>query len=300
MTDINITRKGRTFFAEVTGIDLSRPMDDTTFTRINEGLLDNGVLVFPGQHLSDQAQVEFSARFGPLEDDLLDPSQHVAFMTNVNEDGSFRDPESRGQQFLRANQQWHSDSTYLAAPARVSFLSGRQMPPEGGETQWADMQAAWQALPAERPADLDGLIVEHDFQRSRRKTGHQFTEEERRRWPPLPHPLVRRHEETGEKALYVGSQAERVIGMPDSEGEALIQELIAFATQDQFIYTHTWTNGDIVAWDNRRVNHRGRPWEETTYPRIMHRTTVQGTGPTVIEGRAVDEFERWRELSGAA
>jgi alpha-ketoglutarate-dependent 2,4-dichlorophenoxyacetate dioxygenase len=300
LTDFHVTRLGETFFAKVTGVKLASPLDDKIIGGLNDALLAHGVLVFPGQNLSDEEQVAFSARFGPLEDDLVDPTQHVAFMTNVNEDGSFRDPEARSQQFLRANQQWHSDSTFLEAPARISFLSGRRMPPEGGETQWADMQAAWQSLPVQRQRELDGLVVLHDFQRSRRKTGHAFTEEERRRWPPLPHPLVRRHEETGEKSLYVGSQADKIIGMPNAEGEALIEELITFATQDRFVYTHDWTDGDLVVWDNRRVNHRGRPWKETTYPRVIHRTTVAGFGPTMANGAPVDEYERWHQSTGAA
>ncbi|MBT7268328.1 MAG: TauD/TfdA family dioxygenase [Rhodospirillaceae bacterium] len=297
MSGIGVTQLGNTFFAEVTNVDLKLPLDDQTFFEIHGAFMKHGVLLFARQHLSDEEQVAFSFRFGPLEDDLIDPSQHIARMSNLNENGSLKDPEARDQLFLQANQQWHSDSTFLAAPAKISILSGHKIPPEGGETQWADLSAAWQALPAERQAELDGLIVEHDFQRSRRKTGHNFTEQERKQWLPLPHPLVRRHEETGQKALYVGSQAEHIIGMPEEEGAALIAELIALTTQDQFTYTHPWTEGDLVIWDNRRVNHRGRPWQATEYPREIHRTTVKGTAPTVIDGKPIDEYERWQSLS---
>jgi alpha-ketoglutarate-dependent 2,4-dichlorophenoxyacetate dioxygenase len=300
MSDINVTRLGKTFFAEVKNVNLKQPLNDETFSEIHDAFMEYGVLLFARQHLSDDQQVEFSFRFGPLEDDLIDPSQHMARMSNLNEDGSLKDPDARDQLFLQANQQWHSDSTFLAAPAKISLLSGHKIPPEGGETEWADMAAAWQALSAERQAELDGLVVEHDFQRSRLKTGHEFNGEERSKWPPLPHPLVRRHEETGQKALYVGSQAERIIGLPEDEGADLIAELIALSTQDQFIYRHPWTEGDLVVWDNRRVNHRGRPWKATAFPREIHRTTVKGTAPTVVDGKPVDEYERWQSLSRAS
>ena len=289
---VQVTRLGKTFFAEVRGVDLSRPLSDGEFSDIRRALLDHGVLAFPGQHLTDDRQVAFSACFGPLEDDLMDPTQHLAFMSNLDENGAFRDPESRLSQFLRANQQWHSDSTFLQGPAKISLLSGRRVPPEGGETEWADMGAAWRALPDSRKRELDGLIVVHDFQRSRRKARHEFSAEERSRWPPLMHPLVRRHEDTGDKALYVGSQAETVVGMAEDEGRALIAELIEFSVRPEFVHGHRWSEGDIVAWDNRRVNHRGRPWPETEFARVMHRTTVKATGPTMDGDRAIDEYDR--------
>lgn len=288
-----VTRLGQTFFAEIRGADLSRALTGDEFEAVNNALLDHGVIVIPEQHLTDEQQVVFSARFGALEEDLMDPETHVAFMSNLEANGEFRDPDSRLSKFMRSNQQWHSDSTFLAAPARISLLSARQIPPQGGETQWADMQAAWQALPAERQRQLEDLVVVHNFQNSRRREGLEFTEEERKRWPPLPHPLVRRHEETGEKALYIGSQADGIQGMPEDEGQALIAELIEFSTQDRFVYTRRWTVGDIVVWDNRRVNHRGAPWDETNHARVLHRTTVKGTGPTLSEGRIVDEYVRW-------
>lgn len=294
---LKVARLGETLFAEVRGADLTRTLSDDQFAEINDALLEYGVIVFPEQHLTDEQQVVFSARFGPLEDDLMDPTQHVAFMSNLEADGRFRDPDSRLSKFMRSNQQWHSDSTFLAAPARISLLSARQVPPQGGETQWADMRAAWRALPADRQRQLENLVVLHDFQNSRRRAGLEFTEEERRRWPPLAHPLVRRHEETGEMAFYVGSQADHIVGMPVEEGRALIAELIELLGQDRFIYTHRWSVGDIVVWDNRRVNHRGMPWDETGHPRVLHRTTVKGTGPTMANGQIVDEYVRWTEAA---
>ena len=288
---IEITPVGATLFAMVRGVDLKQPLDDESFATLHQALLDHAVLHFPDQHLDDAQQEAFSRRFGPLEVTFEDAGAHTARLGNIDYDGSRRRPDDRISSFLRANQQWHSDSTIFQSPARISFLTAHTVPPEGGETQWADMRAAWRALPEQRQQELDGLIVEHDFQKSRIRAGHKFDEEQRRRWPPVLHPLVRVHEETGEKALYVGSQAMRVIGWSEEDSEALFQELLDLATRDTFIHTHPWQVGDLVMWDNRRVNHRGRPWNEEKYLRDVRRTTVKGAIPTVIDGRPVNEFE---------
>lgn len=289
---LSVKRLGRTFFAEVRGADLAKITDDAAYQAIYDALLEHAVLLFPDQELSDAEQEDFSKWFGPLEVTFEDDDYYVAHLSNVDEDGGVRDPNSRKSTFLRANQQWHSDSTVFQAPARISFLTAHEVPPEGGETQWADMHAAWEALPETRKAELDGLVLEHDFQNSRIKAGHKFDEEQRKRWPPLKHPLVRVHEITGKKALYVGSQATHVVGWPVDKGVALIDELIEFATQDRFVYTHKWSRHDLVIWDNRRVNHRGRPWNEDIYKRDLRRTTVKGSIPTMIDDEPVNEYEQ--------
>lgn len=293
-------RLGRTFFAEVRGVDLRRAQDDETYRAINDLLLEHAVLLFPDQAITDAQQEIFSRWYGPLEVTFEDPELYTAYLGNRDEDGGrIRDLDSRKSIFLRANQLWHSDSTIFQAPARISLLSAHAVPPEGGETQWADMQAAWEALPPARQRELDGLVIEHDFQNSRRVAGHEFNEEERRRWPPVLHPLVRAHEETGRKALYVGSQATHVVGWPPEKGQALIRELIEFATQERFIHTHRWSVHDLLMWDNRRVNHRGRTWDEAKYARDLRRTTVKGAIPTMIDGRPVNEYEQRLKLNTA-
>lgn len=291
---LSVKRLEPTFFAEVTGVELAKISDEDTYHEIHDALLEHGVLYFPGQDLTDADQERFSKWFGPLEVTFEDDKYYVAHLSNVGEDGGIRDPNSRKSSFLRANQQWHSDSTVFQAPARYSFLSAHEVPPpgEGGETQWADMRGAWEALPPQRQAELEHLVLEHDFQNSRIKAGHKFDEEQRKRWPPLMHPLVRVHEKTGRKALYVGSQATHVVGWPKDQGVALIEELLAFATQDKFVHTHSWTAGDFVIWDNARVNHRGRPWDEAKYKRDLRRTTVKGAIPTMIDDRPVNEFKQ--------
>lgn len=288
---IEVNRLGPTFFAEVRGVNLDAGLDDETFNAVHRAFLDHGVLCFPEQHLDDADQEAFSRRFGDLEVTFEYADKHTARLGNVDYDGSRRSPDDRISSFLRANQQWHSDSSFFQAPARISLLSAHAVPEVGGETQWADMQAAWESLPESRRKDLDGLLVEHDFQKSRRRAGHEFDEEQRRRWPPVLHPLVRVHEETGAKALYVGSQAVRVIGWTEEESEALFRELLDMATADRFVHTHRWCVGDLVMWDNRRVNHRGLPWDENRYVRDIRRTTVKGSIPTVVEGRAVNEYD---------
>jgi alpha-ketoglutarate-dependent 2,4-dichlorophenoxyacetate dioxygenase len=273
-------------------VDLARVPDDETCRAIENALLEHAVLVFPGQPLTDAEQERFSGWFGPLEVTFEDDKYFVAHLSNIDADGAIRDPNSRKSTFLRANQLWHSDSTVFQAPARYSFLSARAVPPEGGETQWADLRAAWEELPEQRRCELDGLVLEHDFQNSRIKAGHKFDAEQRKRWPPLRHPLVRVHEKTGRKALYVGSQATHVVGWPLEKGVALIEELIAYATQERFIYTHRWLQHDLVIWDNQRVNHRGRPWDEEKYVRDLRRTTVKGRIPTMIGDQPVNEYEQ--------
>lgn len=298
--DLQITPLRETFAAEVRGLDIAAGPTDEMCEAVYAALLDYGVLVLPDQPLTDAQQEAFCAWYGELEPNFYDPDRATAALSNLaDEDGALRDPESRQSTFLRANQLWHSDSTIFQAPARVSFLSARIVPPEGGETEWCDTQGAWDALPPERQAELDGLVVEHDFQNSRRKMGHTLSDSDRERWPPLPHPLVRVHEDTGRKALYVGSQAVTVIGWPEDKGAALIEELLAHATQPRFVYTHHWSVNDFVIWDNRRVNHRGRPWDEAKYARALHRCTTKGAIPTVVDGRPVNEYEEARRLAHA-
>lgn len=291
---LDVKRLGRTFFAEVRGLDLRERLSDATVAEIRAAWMEHGVLVFPDQMLTDPQQVAFSLRFGPLEEDLIDPTKFVANLGNVDEDGSLRDPTSLKSRFLRANQLWHSDSAYFPAAAKFSFLNARVIADDmvGGETQWADMRAAYDELSAEKKALIEGKVVVHDMQTSRAKTGRLLSPEERAKWPPVYHPMVRVHEETGRKAMYVGSQATRIVGWNDAESQKLFAELMDFATQERFVHTHRWRAGDLVCWDNRRTVHRQVAFDEAKYPRVVVRTTVQGTAPDVIDGVPVDEYAR--------
>jgi alpha-ketoglutarate-dependent 2,4-dichlorophenoxyacetate dioxygenase len=292
--------------AEVTGLDLKQPLDRATIASLNDAFLKHAVLVFRRQNLDDAQQIAFGTQFGPLEDsrvrigDTDDRGPRViSDLSNLDDQGEIVATDSRKLQFLNGNLLWHTDSSFKPVPAGPSFLTGRIIPPEGGDTEFADLRAAYDALPEARRRAIEGLIAEHSLQHSRRRYGYnQFTEAERQHWPPVLNPIVRRHPETGRKTLFVGSHAGRIVGMDDAAGHALIDELIAFATQPEFVYAHRWTLGDLVMWDNRCCMHRGRLWDQARYPRNVRRITVAGLGPTVVDGRAVDEYDRARR--GAA
>ena len=274
--------------AQVLGVDLSGSVDDRTFGQILDAFNEHAVLVFHDQRLTDEAQIAFSRRFGPLEISLRkDRPRHVSRpevsdISNIDAQGRMVDPADERAVYNAGNRLWHSDSSFKRVPAMASLLSAREVPPEGGETEYADLRAAWDALPASKRRGLEGLVAEHSFVYSRGLIGYdQFTEAERAAVPPVPQALVRTHPATGRKSLYLGSHASHILGMPVAEGRALLTELLDLATRPEFVYQHRWRVGDLVMWDNRCVLHRGRPWGESRYRRVMHRTTVAGEGPTV-------------------
>ena len=269
--------------AAVTGVDLARPLPPEVFAAIEAAFNRHAVLVFPGQPLSDDQQIEFSRLFGPLETSpeyagskksrLNRPE--IADISNLDPEGRVMSAEDKRLLFNRGNQLWHTDSSFKYVPARCSLLSAREIPPTGGETEFADMRAAYDALPEETKRRIDGLVVEHSIFRSRSLIGFsEFNEEIRRALPPVPQLLVRRHPGSGRKTLYLASHASHIVGWPVEEGRKLIEELTAFATEPRFVYQHRWTVGDLVLWDDRCTMHRGRPYDDTRHRRDMHRTTV--------------------------
>ncbi len=282
------------FVARVSGLDLSRPLDDGAFGQVRDAFHHYAVLVCPEQRMSDDQQIAFSERFGPLEVSIRKgrprriANPHVSDISNVDERDRVFDPDDERAIYNAGNRLWHSDSSFKRVPAMASLLSGREVPPEGGETEYADLRAAWDALPADRKRGLEELVAEHSFVYSRGLIGYdQFTDAERAEVPPVPQAVVRTHPATGRKSLFVGSHASHIIGRPVEEGRALLRGLLDFATQPRFVYRHAWRQYDLVMWDNRCVLHRGRPWDEQRYRRVMHRTTVAGTGPTAVDGRPI-------------
>ena len=269
--------------AEVTGVDLTREVPPEDFAEIERAFNRHAVVVFPGQPLSDAQQILFSRRFGPLETSpeyagsrksRLDRPE-IADISNLDPEDRVMSARDQRLLFNRGNQLWHTDSSFKYVPARCSLLSAREIPPEGGETEFADMRAAYDALPEERRRALDGLVAEHSIFRSRAQIGFtEFNAEIGQALPPVPQLLVRRHPGSGRKTLYLASHASHVIGWPEAEGRKLIEELIAFATEPRFVYCHRWRVGDLVMWDDRCTMHRGRPYDDTRYRRDMHRTTV--------------------------
>ncbi|HBK07179.1 MAG TPA: 2,4-dichlorophenoxyacetate dioxygenase [Acetobacteraceae bacterium] len=277
------------FVAGVTGLDLREPLTDGTVAAVEAAINQYGVLVFPGQFIDDEQQMAFSRRFGDLETTVklyrkdyvprLNP--HVSDISNLDENNRIRAKDDRLRLNGLGNRLWHSDSSFKRVPARFSLLSARRIPSEGGETQFADMRAAWDALPDGKKALLDGMICEHTQLFSRAKIGFtDWSEEERVKMAPVPQLMVRTHPASGRKSLYLSSHAGRIRGMEEPEARMMLMDLMEFATQPQFVHTHNWTVGDLVMWDNRCTMHRAREHDETQV-RDLHRTTVSDGLPTV-------------------
>jgi alpha-ketoglutarate-dependent 2,4-dichlorophenoxyacetate dioxygenase len=286
---MRITPLHSLFAAEINGVDLAADLaadrDDETVAAIRDAFERYSVLVFRDQRLTDEAQLAFSRRLGPLEETKkgsFGSGTQLVTLSNIGADGSIVPPTARQVLIHRANQFWHSDSSFKRVPALASLLSGRVVPPEGADTEFASMRAAWAALPEESKARVEGLVAVHDFGTSRNKIDPtMFTDEEKAQLPPVRQAMVRTNPVTGEKALFIGSHATYVEGMDMAEGQALIAELMAFATQARFAYRHRWRAHDAVLWDNRAVLHRATDYDVSAHPRHMVRTTIAGDGPTV-------------------
>ncbi len=277
------------FGAEVRGLDLRRPLADQTFAAVRQAFDRHSLLVFPDQPLTDAQQIAFSRRFGPLEDTRkgeFGTGTEIVVLTNVGADGALTPPGHRQVLSSRANQLWHTDSSFKPVPALASLLSAREIPSAGGETEYASTRAAYAELAPETRRRIDGRVAEHRFVHSRDQIDpHFLTQEERDEFPPVLRPLVRTHPPSGEPALYLASHAVCVSGMPLAEGRALLAELIEFATQPRFVYRHRWRPGDLVMWDNRCTLHRGRPWDYRQHRRTMVRTTVSEGAPSTTAQR---------------
>jgi len=276
------------FGAEIAGVDLTRPVPAEEFAAIEAAFERYAVLVFPDQPVSDEQQLAFTARFGPLE---MNPDyaggrmfrrREVADFTNVAEDDRLMAADDARRAFNIANQLWHTDSSFKQVPSKCSLLSAREIAPVGGQTEFADLRAAWDALPPARQAELAGLVAEHSIFHSRKRLGFaDFNPEIAKLLPPVQQVLVRHHAASGRTSLYLASHASHILGWPEAKGAALIDELIAFATEPRFVYSHRWRKHDLVMWDNRCTMHRGRPWDAGRYRRVMHNTKAMDAGNTV-------------------
>jgi alpha-ketoglutarate-dependent 2,4-dichlorophenoxyacetate dioxygenase len=286
--------------AEIGGVDLTQAVAPGVFAEIEAAFNRYAVLVFPNQAVTDQQQIAFSRLFGPLETTPIYTGDgrrrlqqaELSDISNLDPDGRVMASNDLRRLYNLGNQLWHTDSSFKYVPARASLLSAREIPPEGGETEFADLRAAYDALPADKKRRLDGLVAEHSIFHSRSLHGFtQFNANVRSELPPVPQVLVRTHAGSGRKTLYLASHASHIIGWPVEEGRALIEELVAFATQPRFVYRHHWRVGDLVIWDNRCTMHRGRPYDEAKYRRVLHRTTVSDE---------INSVEREREAQSAA
>ncbi len=280
------------FAGEVSGVDITAPLTKDQAAAIEAGMDRYAVLVFHDQKLTDAQQQVFSRNFGELEhtgggdittaqDRRLDP--YMADVSNLDKDHKPLARDARTRMFNLGNRLWHSDSSFRAVPAKYSLLSGRIVVDEGGQTQFADMRAAYDALDSATQAEIEGLICEHSLLYSRGTLGFiDLTDEERAMKRPLRQRLVRTHPVTGRKSLFLSSHIGTIVGWPMPEARAFIRDLAEHATQRQFTYAHTWRQRDLVMWDNRQLMHRVTRFDETKV-RDMRRTTVAGAAPTIAQ-----------------
>ncbi len=273
----------RAFFAgEVSGIDLTRRLSDDEVAAVHAGMDRFGVLVFHDQQLSDDQQLAFSRALGPLEQatgDIAAPADRRMSMdlndiSNLDKHGEVLPRDDRRRLFGLGNQLWHSDSSFKDVPAKYSLLSARKIPPTGGNTEFADMRAAYDALDEATKREVLDLICAHSQIFSRGILGFDdFTEAERQKWAPVRQRLVRRHPTTGRLSLYLASHAGSIEGWPVPEARAFLRDLTEHATQRKFVYAHVWKPWDLVMWDNRVTMHRARRYDPAEV-RDMRRTTL--------------------------
>jgi len=280
------------FVGEVSGIDLRRALTPHEVAAIEEGMDRYAVLVFRGQDITDEQQIAFSRNFGEIEnsaggtvtkteDKRLNPLMND--VSNLGKDHKPLARDDRTRLFNLGNQLWHSDSSFRAVPAKYSILSGRVVVDRGGNTEFADMRAAYDALDDQTKAQCETLICEHSLMYSRGALGFpEFTDDERAMFRPVRQALVRMHPKSGRKSLYLASHAGAIIGWPVPEARAFLRDLAEHATQPRFVYSHKWRQWDLVIWDNRQTMHRVTRFDETQV-RDMRRTTVAGDAMTVAQ-----------------
>jgi alpha-ketoglutarate-dependent 2,4-dichlorophenoxyacetate dioxygenase len=279
------------FAAEVGGVDLTQPLSREDVAAIETAIAEHAVLVFRDQRVTDDQQLAFSRCFGELEETrgtgISKPGEqrlHPAFadVSNLDTDNSVLARDNRRRLYSLGNMLWHSDSSFKPVPAAYSLLSGRKVVDKGGETEFADMRAAYDALDAGTKTEIADLICEHSLIYSRELLGFDdLTEAERATMRPVRQVLVRTHPLSGRKSIYLASHIGKVLGWPVPDARAFIRDLTEHATQRQFVYAHQWRPFDLVMWDNQCTMHRARRFDASQV-RDMRRTTVAGNGPTVV------------------
>ena len=284
------------FGARVTGVSLTLGMSDATFAELRRGLDEYSVLVFADQPMNDAQQIDFSRLWGPLEPTKgVNPASGTFFARQSNLDiatGTIISPSDRRMDYQRGNYQWHTDSTFKRTPSLCSILTAREVPSEGGNTEFVSTRAAYEAMTEDERRELDSLTVEHDFSVSRGRVGFKFSPEEAALYPPVWHPLVQRNPVTGRGSLLIGAHAAAIVDWPAEKGAALLADLLDRATRPELVYSHRWQVGDVVIWDNRSVLHRATAYDTLNRRRLMQRTTV--SNPAVLETPAYRQIETRR------
>ncbi len=287
------------FVGEVSGIDLTRPVGPEDLAAIQAGMNQYAMLVFRDQNLTDEQQIAFTRQFGDLESDRPNYaagnirkrsdtrlSTAIGDLSNLTKDGKIISATDRQWFFKLGDRLWHSDSSYRVVPAKYSLLSGRVIPSWGANTEFADMRAAYDALDSRLKEEVEDLICEHSLLYSRGTIGFtDFSPEEMASFKPVRQRLVRTHPETGRKSLFLSSHAGAIVGWTIPEARSLLRDLTEFATQREFVYSHSWKQYDLLVWDNRATMHRARRFDRNEV-RDVRRTTLAGDEPTVEQAQA--------------
>ena len=282
------------FVGEVSGLDLRQPVSADDIAAVHAGMDRYAVLILHGQDITEDQHVAFSRALGPLQQganlktgESLRLPLEFADPSNLGKDNRPRDRFHPGRLAKMGNRLWHTDASFWVQGAKYSLLLGRVIPPAGGNTEFADMRAAYDALDDATKAEVEDLVCEHSLMFSRAQLGFtDFTPEEQEKNKPVLQRLVRTHPVTGRKSLYLASHIGGIVGWPRPEAMAFIRDLMEHATQPAFVHVHEWTVNDLVMWDNRQTMHRGRRYDDVRYPRDVRRTTLQGDGPTVDQRTA--------------
>jgi alpha-ketoglutarate-dependent 2,4-dichlorophenoxyacetate dioxygenase len=275
------------FAARVTGLAMTRPLTPELASEVCALMDRYAVCVYPNATpLTNEQHIAFARALGPMQrgrvlvvtgrQERLGAWPELVDVGNLDPDGNIQAADSRARLFNRANRLWHTDMSFHPNRATYSALNAHIVPPNGGDTEFADERAAYDALPPAMTARIEGLVASHSIWHSRVVSGFpEPTEEEIASRPPAEHEIAQRHPTSGRMTLYLASHASHIVGMPLAEGRALLKELIDFATQRQFVYRQRWTRGDVVIWDNRCVMHRATPFDDMAYPRDLRRTTCR-------------------------
>ena len=280
---ITFTKLHPTFVAEVSGLDLRAVHDTATLDRIRAGMDEHAILVFRDQPFTDAEQLGFAQRLdGALHSKTgISTVQKNRFgnealtdISNVNETGEILEREDRRRAYGLGNRLWHTDASFQDPPGRYSMLHARVVPPVPADTEYADMRAAYDALPGDMKERLEGLQAHHSIAYSRQRLGFEFSGDEAERLKGAVHPLVRTLPRSGRRSLYLASHANRILGRPVADGRLLLLDLTEHATQRQFVYRHSWRVGDLVIWDNRCTMHRATEFDDGAYKRELRRVTT--------------------------
>jgi alpha-ketoglutarate-dependent 2,4-dichlorophenoxyacetate dioxygenase len=288
---ITVTPTHPEFVAELSGVDLAQPLEPGDRSAIEDAINRYAVVVFHDQKLTDDRQIAFARHFGPIHSSAQRArhrslkhrlaSDEIADISNLDGDNKVMDQNARRRLDWLANRLWHTDASFRAVPGALSMLYAHVVPDEGGDTEFADMRAAYDALPAAKKKEVDGLVAEHSIWHSRGQLDvTRYSPEELASLPPVPQRVVRIHPGSHRKTLYIASHASHIIGMPVPDGRLLLLDLIEHSTRPPFVHAHRWRQGDLVIWDNRCTMHRARPFD-TTKVRDLRRVTTRDVASTL-------------------